>query len=345
MATILCSGGAGYIGTHTCISLLAAGHKVIVADDLSNSNQTALKRVEHITGCEIPFYQMDIKDERALAVLFARHKIDAVIHWAGFKAVGESVQKPLAYYQNNLGCTLSLLKVMEEFGTKAFVFSSSATVYDTTRAKMPLCETAPLACTNPYGWTKLMGEQILQDVAVADPSVSLVLLRYFNPVGAHESGLIGEDPEGIPNNLMPYISQVAVGKREKLSVFGHDYPTPDGTCIRDFIHVMDLAEAHVAAVDYALRNKGVEVFNIGTGHGVSVLELVNAFIDATGQNIPYEFAPRRAGDVPVCYADAEKARRELGFATKRTIRQCCVDSFRWQTKNPQGYRSTTEERE
>lgn len=338
MATILCSGGAGYIGTHTCISLLQAGHKVVVADDLSNSKPAALARVETITGTEIPFYRMDIKDERELSVLFARHKIDAVIHWAGFKAVGESVQKPLDYYQNNLGCTLSLLKVMQEFGTKAFVFSSSATVYDTTRAAMPLQEDAPLNCTNPYGWTKLMGEQILNDVAHADPSLSVVLLRYFNPVGAHESGLIGEDPDGIPNNLMPFISQVAVGKRAKLSIFGSDYDTPDGTCIRDFIHVMDLAQAHVAAVDYALKGQGVDVFNIGTGHGVSVLELVHAFIAATGVDIPYEFAPRRAGDVPVCYADARKAKQKLGFETTKTIEQCCADSFRWQRMNPEGYR-------
>ena len=339
MATILCAGGAGYIGTHSCIALLQTGHKVIVADDLSNSKKAALDRVQQITGQEIPFYQIDIKNENELSVIFAKHKIDAVIHWAGFKAVGESVEKPLMYYQNNLGCTISLLKVMAEFGAKCFVFSSSATVYDVHNA-MPLKEEDVCACTNPYGWTKWMGEQILRDVGKVDAQMSVVLLRYFNPIGAHESGLIGEDPNGIPNNLMPYISQVAVGEREKLSIFGNDYDTPDGTCIRDFIHVMDLAQAHVAAVDYALRNKGVEAFNIGTGRGVSVLELVHAFIKSTGVEIPYEFAPRRAGDLPVCYAEVTKAKEQLGFVTGKTIEQCCEDSYRWQKRNPQGYQES-----
>ena len=334
---VLVSGGAGYIGSHTSVELINAGYDVVIVDNLSNSDMDAVEGVRRITGVDVPFEKADCCDRDAFARVFEKYDFDSVIHFAASKAVGESVQKPLAYYQNNLGCTLSLLKVMEEFGTKAFVFSSSATVYDTTRAKMPLCETAPLACTNPYGWTKLMGEQILQDVAVADPSMSLVLLRYFNPVGAHESGLIGEDPEGIPNNLMPYISQVAVGKREKLSIFGHDYATPDGTCIRDFIHVMDLAEGHVAAVAYVLGHRGTEVFNLGTGKGTSVLEMLHAFERANGLTVPHSIGARRPGDIAVCYADPSKSREILHWQAKRSVEEMCADSWRWQKQNPMGF--------
>ena len=337
---ILVTGGAGFIGSHTVVELQNAGYDVVVLDNLSNSSEKSLERVEKITGKPVKFYKKDILDREGLNEVFEKEDIDSCIHFAGLKAVGESVVKPWEYYENNIAGTLTLVDVMRKHGVKNIIFSSSATVYGDP-AIIPITEECPKGqCTNPYGWTKWIGEQILRDVGKVDAQMAVVLLRYFNPIGAHESGLIGEDPNGIPNNLMPYISQVAVGKREKLSIFGNDYDTPDGTCIRDFIHVMDLAQAHVAAVDYALRNKGVEAFNIGTGRGVSVLELVHAFIKATGVEIPYEFAPRRAGDLPICYAEVTKAKKQLGFATGKTIEQCCEDSYRWQKRNPQGYQES-----
>ena len=336
MATILCAGGAGYIGTHTCIALLQAGHKVIVADDLSNSKKAALDRVQKITGQEIPFYQIDIKNENELSVIFAKHKIDAVIHWAGFKAVGESVEKPLMYYQNNLGCTIGLLKIMEEFGVKCLVFSSSATVYDVHNA-MPLKEEDVCACTNPYGWTKYMNERILTDIAAANPQWSVVLLRYFNPIGAHESGRIGEMPNGIPNNLLPYVSQVAAGKLACLSVFGNDYPTPDGTGVRDYIHVVDLAKGHVAAADYAMKHTGTEIINLGTGHGYSVLDIVHTFERVNGVKVPYQIKDRRPGDIAECWADPAKAKKLLGWTAEKSLEDMCRDAWRWQTHNPNGY--------
>ena len=334
---ILLTGAAGYIGSHTAVELANAGFDTVIVDDLSNSSAEAVKRCERITGKRIPFYHADAADKEALRAVFLETKPDAVMHFAGFKAVGESVQKPLMYYRNNLDTTLSLLEVMAECGVGPFIFSSSATVYgqDVT---VPCVETAPAGgCTNPYGWTKYMIEQIARDAAAADPNMSVVLLRYFNPIGAHESGLIGEAPAGIPNNLMPYITQVAVGKRSHLSVFGNDYPTPDGTGVRDYIHVVDLAKGHVAALRYALTHKGTEVFNLGTGRGVSVLELVHAFEAATGVKIPYEIAPRRPGDLAECWADPSKAERVLGWHAEKTVEDMCADSWRWQSGNPDGY--------
>ena len=334
---ILLTGAAGYIGSHTAVELAEAGFDTAVVDDLSNSSAEAVKRCEQITGKVIPFYHADVSDKDALRAVFRETKPDAVMHFAGFKAVGESVQKPLMYYRNNLDTTLSLLEVMAEFGTGVFIFSSSATVYGQD-IDVPCTEDAPVGgCTNPYGWTKFMIEQIARDAASADQRLSVVLLRYFNPIGAHESGLIGEAPSGIPNNLMPYITQVAVGKREYLSVFGNDYPTPDGTGIRDYIHVVDLAKGHVAALRYALGHKGSEVFNLGTGHGVSVLELVHAFEAATGVKIPYRITPRRPGDLAECWADPSKAGRVLGWHAEKTVEDMCADAWRWQSANPDGY--------
>lgn len=333
---ILLAGGAGYIGSHTCIELISAGHTVVIADNLCNSKKEAVKRVEKIVGQEIPFYEINVCDHDSLRKVFSENKIDAVIHFAGLKAVGESCEKPLMYYRNNLDSTLTLLEVMKEFGCHNFVFSSSATVYGIPET-VPLVETMPTSCTNPYGWTKLMTEQILQDVTKTDPELSVVLLRYFNPIGAHESGTIGENPNGIPNNLMPYITQVAVGKLKELGVFGNDYPTPDGTGVRDYIHVVDLAKGHVKAIDYADAHKGTEIFNLGTGVGYSVLDIVRTFSKVNNVEIPYQIKPRRAGDIAECYADPTKAKEVLGWTAEKTLEDMCRDSWNWQKKNPKGY--------
>ena len=334
---ILVTGGAGYIGSHTCLELLEKGYEVVVIDNLCNSSEESLHRVEKLTGKPIRFYKGDVRDEKLLEEIFSAHEIGCVIHFAGLKAVGESVAQPWRYYDNNLNSTLVLTKVMERCNVKRLIFSSSATVY-TAGSPMPLNEQSPTGgCTNPYGWTKYMTEQILSGMAFADKDWSVVLLRYFNPIGAHESGLIGEDPQGIPNNLMPFISQVAVGRREKLSVFGNDYDTPDGTGVRDYIHVVDLAKGHVAAVSYALENKGCEVFNLGTGTGYSVLDIVNAFEKTNGVSVPYVIAPRRPGDIAVCYADPAKSREKLGWTAEKTLEDMCADTWRWQSKNPKGY--------
>jgi UDP-glucose 4-epimerase len=334
---ILITGGCGYIGSHTCLELLKNGHSVVVVDNLVNSSPKALERTQELAGQTFPFYEADCRDREAMDKIFTENKIDAVIHFAGLKAVGESVAQPLRYYDNNLNATLTLCQVMAAHGCKRIVFSSSATVYSAGN-QMPLSEESQTGgCTNPYGWTKYMGEVILRDMAFADPEWSVVLLRYFNPIGAHKSGRIGENPNGIPNNLMPYISQVAVGKREKLTVFGNDYPTPDGTCIRDYIHVLDLARGHVAAINYAADHKGTEVFNLGTGKGSSVLELVNAFQSVNDIPVPYTIGDRRAGDQPVCYADPAKAKEVLGWEAIETVETMCQDSWNWQRQNPNGY--------
>lgn len=335
---ILVTGGAGYIGSHTCLELLNAGHEVTVVDNLCNAKEESLRRVVELTGRPLSFFRVDLRKKSALTDVFAgaKNRVDAVIHFAGLKAVGESVAKPLAYYQNNLTGTLVLCEVMAEQGVKNIVFSSSATVYGDP-ATVPIAEDFPLSCTNPYGRTKLMTEEILRDIHVADKEWNVVLLRYFNPVGAHRSGRIGEDPNGIPNNLMPYISQVAVGKREQLSVFGNDYSTPDGTGVRDYIHVVDLALGHVVALGKMQKRSGVVVYNLGTGQGYSVLEMVAAFIKATGKKVPYVVAPRRPGDVAVCYADPHKAMVELGWRAERGILEMCEDTWRWQINNPEGF--------
>lgn len=333
---ILLTGGAGYIGSHTCIELTKEGYDVIIVDDFSNSSPKVMERVKEITGKDIPLYRADVADKEALSRIFAENDIETVIHFAGFKAVGESCRLPVKYYRNNIDSTLTLLEVMAEYGVHNIVFSSSATVYGVPK-KVPLTEDMDTGCTNPYGWTKLMIEQILRDTATADKEFSAVLLRYFNPIGAHESGRIGELPNGIPNNLMPYITQVAVGKLKQLSVFGNDYPTHDGTGVRDFIHVVDLAKGHVAAVKYVASNKGAEVFNLGTGIGYSVLDIVKAFKDANGIEIPYVIAERRSGDVAECYADPKKAFEGLGWKAEKNLTDMCKDSWRWQSSNPDGY--------
>ena len=334
---VLLAGGAGYIGSHTAVELLSRGHDVVVVDNFSNSSPEALKRVEEITGKRIVSYEADVKDADAMERVFSTQHIDVVIHFAGLKAVGESVQKPLIYYRNNIDTTLTLLEKMREHGCHRFVFSSSATVYGED-APVPYIETLGRGrCSNPYGWTKSMMEQILEDAVKADDELSVVLLRYYNPIGAHESGLIGEDPQGIPNNLMPYISQVAVGRRDKLTIFGNDYPTPDGTCRRDYIHVMDLAEGHVKAVEYAAVNKGLEIFNLGTGTPYSVLEIVNAFETVNKVKIDFEFGPRREGDLAEFWADADKASRLMGWSTRRNLDDMCRDTWNWQKNNPDGY--------
>ncbi|MBO7218238.1 MAG: UDP-glucose 4-epimerase GalE [Clostridia bacterium] len=333
---ILTTGGAGYIGSHTCVELLNAGYEVVVVDNLDNSSEKSLARVEKITGKKVKFYKEDVRDKAALRKIFGENKIDAVIHFAGLKAVGESVRMPIEYYDNNLISTLSLLEVMREFDCKRIVFSSSATVYGAA-TEVPLKENMPLGATNPYGRTKYFIEEMLRDVYVSDKSWSIALLRYFNPIGAHESGIIGEDPKGIPNNLMPYISQVAVGKLEKLHVFGDDYNTPDGTGVRDYIHVVDLAGGHVTAVEWALGNEGCEAINLGTGNGISVLELKNAFEEASGAEVPYVVDERRPGDLAEVYADASKARELLGWEAKFGVNEMCVDTWRWQKNNPNGY--------
>ena len=334
---ILVTGGAGYIGSHTCLELLNSGYGVVVIDNLCNSNPIALERVEELAGKKLKFYEGDVRDEALLRRIFAENAIDCVIHFAGLKAVGESVAKPWEYYDNNLNTTLVLTKVMKEVGMKNIIFSSSATVY-TADNEMPLRETSRTGgCTNPYGWTKYMTEQILSGISHADGDWSVVLLRYFNPIGAHESGMIGEDPRGIPNNLMPYITQVAIGRREYLSVYGNDYDTHDGTGVRDYIHVVDLAKGHVAAVKFALQNKGCEVFNLGTGTGYSVLDMVKAFNEANGLNLPYKIVDRRPGDIATCYADPAKSVRVLGWKAEKNLADMCRDSWNWQSKNPMGY--------
>ena len=335
---VLLTGGAGYIGTHTAIEVAKSGYDVVIADNLVTSCPEAVKRAEELAGAPFPFYQVDVADEEGLEKVFASHTIEAVIHFAGLKAVGESVEKPLEYYENNLGSTLTLLKVMKRHGCSRIVFSSSATVYGTPET-VPITETMPVgrSCTNPYGWTKVFIEQILRDAAHADPELSVVLLRYFNPIGAHESGRIGENPNGIPNNLMPYISQVAVGRLPRLRVFGNDYPTPDGTGVRDYIHVVDLAKGHVAALSYGTGHKGVEAFNLGTGTGYSVLDLVHTFERVNGVKIPYDIVERRAGDIAECYADASRAEKELGWKAEKTLEDMCRDTWNWQRNNPQGY--------
>ncbi len=334
---VLVTGGAGYIGSHTCVELLECGYEAVVVDNLCNSNPESLRRVKEITGKEVIFYEGDVRDEGLLQRIFREHEIGCVIHFAGLKAVGESVQKPWEYYDNNLNSTLVLTKVMKQAGVKKIIFSSSATVY-TADNEMPLKETSRTGgCTNPYGWTKYMTEQILSGMANAEPEWSICLLRYFNPIGAHKSGRIGEDPRGIPNNLMPYITQVAVGRREKLSVFGDDYDTPDGTGVRDYIHVVDLAKGHVAAVKYVLKNTGCEVFNLGTGTGYSVLDMVHTFIDVNRVPVPYEITDRRPGDIATCYADPAKSRAVLGWEAENTLEDMCRDAWNWQSNNPQGY--------
>ncbi len=333
---ILVTGGAGYIGSHTCVQLCQAGYEPIVLDNLSNSSKESLKRVEKITGKPIKFYKCDILDIDGMRKVFSENKIDAVIHFAGLKAVGESVSIPLKYYENNIGGTVYLLQVMGEFNVKKLVFSSSATVYGMSD-KMPLTEDLPTSANSPYGQTKLMIEQILRDLSVSDEEWSISLLRYFNPVGAHESGTIGEDPKGIPNNLMPYITQVASGRLEQLSIFGDDYPTPDGTGVRDYIHVVDLAAGHIKALEKVTRDKGVFCHNLGTGVGYSVLDLVKTFEKVNGVKVNYKIAPRRPGDVITCYADPSKAKSELGWEAKLTIEDMCRDSWNWQKNNPNGY--------
>ncbi len=334
---VLVTGGAGFIGSHTCVELLTRDHNVIVVDNLCNSNPKSLDRVQTITGKKPKFYLGDVRDEALMTKIFAENPIDCVIHFAGLKAVGESVAMPWEYYDNNLNSTLILTKVMKAAGVKRLIFSSSATVY-TGDNEMPLRESSRTGgCTNPYGWTKYMTEQILSGIVHADPTWSVCLLRYFNPIGAHESGLIGEDPRGIPNNLMPFITQVAVGRREKLSVFGDDYDTPDGTGVRDYIHVVDLARGHVAAVNYVMENNGCEVFNLGTGTGYSVLDIVHTFIDANHVPVPYEVVDRRPGDLAVCYADPEKSANGLRWRAEKTLADMCRDSWNWQSKNPTGY--------
>lgn len=334
---ILLAGGSGYIGSHTTVALMTSGHSVIIADNFSNSIPEVIHRVEKITGQNIKLYELDIKDKGKLRSVFGENSIDCVIHFAGLKAVGESVEQPLMYYRNNIDTTLTLLECMRGFGVKNIVFSSSATVYG-EECSMPCMETMQRGgCTNPYGWTKYMMEQILEDVAKAYPEMSVVLLRYFNPVGAHESGLIGENPKGVPNNLMPYVTQVAVGKREKLTVFGGDYATPDGTCRRDFIHVMDLAQAHVKAIEYVAEHKGVEVFNIGTGTPYSVLDIINTFEKVNGVKVNYEIGPRRAGDLPEVWANVDKAAKILHWRAERDLAAMCRDAWNWQCKNPNGY--------
>ena len=334
---VLVTGGAGYIGSHTCVELLNEGHGVVVIDNLCNSNPKSLDRVRAITGKDLTFYQGDVRDEALLRKIFAAHDIGCVIHFAGLKAVGESVAKPWEYYDNNLNTTLVLTKVMKEVGMKNIIFSSSATVYSGDN-EMPLRETSRTGgCTNPYGWTKYMTEQILSGMANADGEWGIVLLRYFNPIGAHASGLIGEDPRGIPNNLMPYITQVAVGRREHLNVFGNDYDTHDGTGVRDYIHVVDLARGHVAAVDYVAKNRGCQVFNLGTGTGYSVLDMVKAFETANGVKVPYVITDRRPGDLATCYTDPAKSAQVLGWKAAHTLEDMCRDSWNWQSKNPMGY--------
>lgn len=333
---VLLTGGAGYIGSHTCVELLAAGYDAVIIDNFSNSSEKVLERIREISGRSVVCYNADVCDESALRRVFSENKIDCVVHFAGLKAVGDSVKYPLEYYQNNLCATMTLLKVMNEFDVERIVFSSSATVYGVPKST-PIREDADRWCTNPYGWTKYMSEQIISDTAKADGNMSAVLLRYFNPIGAHESGRIGEDPTGIPNNLLPYITQVAVGRREHLNVFGNDYNTHDGTGVRDYLHVVDLAKGHIRAIEYAQKNTGVIAVNLGTGNGFSVLDIVKAFERATGIRIPYKIAPRRPGDIDACYADASLALEKLGWKAELSIDDMCRSAWNWQKNNPNGY--------
>ena len=334
---ILLTGGCGFIGSHTAVELYKAGHEVVVVDNLSNSKPEALRRVAKITGREVPFVEADIRDRAAMDKLFTEHKFDAVINFAGLKAVGESVEKPLEYYENNMNGLFVLVDVMRQHGCKNIIFSSSATVYGDP-AVIPITEECPKGqCTNPYGWTKSMLEQVLMDVQKADPEWNVVLLRYFNPIGAHESGLIGENPNGIPNNLMPYITQTAVGKRAELGVFGNDYDTHDGTGVRDYIHVVDLANGHVCALKAIAENKGLSIYNLGTGHGYSVLDVVKAFEKANGLKVPYSIKPRRAGEIATCYCNPAKAKAELGWEARVGIEEMCRDTWNFQKNNPNGY--------
>ena len=335
---VLLAGGAGYIGSHTCVELLEAGHSVVVADNYSNSCPEAIARVEEITGAKVKVYEADVCDPEAVEKIFSENDIDAVIHFAGLKAVGESCEKPLLYYRNNIDSTLTLLEAMKRHNVTRFIFSSSATVYGTPK-EIPLVETMPTGSpTNPYGWTKLMMEQILTDTQRANPEMSIVILRYFNPIGAHKSGRIGEDPNGIPNNLMPFITQVAAGILPQLGVFGDDYPTRDGTGVRDYIHVVDLAKGHVKAIDYSADHKGAEIVNLGTGTGYSVLEIVKAFERVNNIKIPYVIKPRRAGDIAECFANAEKAEKVLGWKAELGLDEMCYDSWNWQSHNLNGYK-------
>jgi len=333
---ILVTGGAGYIGSHTCVELLDAGYEVVIVDDFSNSKPEVLNRIREITGKDFAFYQFDVADKNSMRKVFEENLPDAFIHFAGYKAVGESVTQPLMYYRNNLSTTFTLCELMNEYNVKRLVFSSSATVYGVPKT-VPIREDFPLSTTNPYGATKLMQEDIFRDIAFADKDWSIALLRYFNPIGAHQSGKIGEDPNGIPNNLMPYISQVAIGKRECLSVFGNDYDTPDGTGVRDYIHVVDLALGHLKAVEKVLGGTGIDAYNLGTGNGYSVLDMVKAFEEASGQKVNYKIAPRRSGDVAMCYADPAYAKEKLGWQAERELKEMCEDTWRWQKNNPNGY--------
>lgn len=335
MKRVLVTGGCGYIGSHTVVELQKNGFDVVIVDNLSNSKEAVLDRIQQITGTKPTFYKVDMTDKAALRGVFEKEKFSDVIHFAGLKAVGESVRKPLEYYRNNLDSTMNLLELMREFGVKNIVFSSSATVYGNP-ATVPITEDFPLSCTNPYGQTKLMIEYILKDLYKADASFNIALLRYFNPIGAHPSGLIGEDPNGIPNNLVPYITQVAVGKLERLNVFGNDYPTRDGTGVRDYIHVVDLAKGHLAALKKLSENCGLVIYNLGTGNGYSVLEVLNAFSETVGRPLPYVIAPRRAGDIAECYADPTKAYKELGWQAELDLKRMAEDSWRWQKNNPDG---------
>lgn len=329
---VLVTGGAGYIGSHTAVELIEAGYEAIIVDDLSNAKEDVIDRIEAITGKRPVFYKEDCKDKEAMRKIFSENKIDAIIHFAAYKAVGESVQKPLEYYRNNLDSTLTLMEVMEEFGCKKFVFSSSATVYGPNNPYPYKEEMKAIESTSPYGWTKVMIERILTDYVTAHPDYCAVLLRYFNPIGSHSSGLLGDDPNGIPNNLMPYISRVAAGKLEKLTIFGDDYPTPDGTCQRDYLHIVDLAVGHLKALEYAENNSGVEAFNLGTGNGVSVMELVHAFDEANDMQLPYVIGPRREGDLPAFWADAQKAKDILGWEAKYSVEDMCKSAWEFVKK-------------
>lgn len=337
--TILVTGGAGYIGSHTCVELLNAGYDVVIIDNLYNSNQKAVDRIEEITGKKVKFYPDDMMDRAAVKRVFDENQIDAVIHFAGLKAVGESVHKPIEYYRTNIGSTLNLTDEMRAHGCKNIIFSSSATVYGDP-AEIPITENCPKGtCTNPYGWTKWMQEQILTDIHTADPEWNVILLRYFNPIGAHKSGLIGEDPKGIPNNLLPYVAQVAIGKLPEINVFGDDYDTPDGTGVRDYIHVVDLARGHVKAIERFAKKDGVFICNLGTGHGYSVLDVIHAFEKACGKKLPYVIRERRSGDIATCYSSPAKAEKELGWTAEFDLEDMCRDSWNWQQKNPNGYNS------
>lgn len=336
---ILVTGGAGYIGSHTCVELLNAGYDVVIIDNLYNSNQKAVDRIEEITGKKVKFYPDDMMDRAAVKRVFDENQIDAVIHFAGLKAVGESVHKPIEYYRTNIGSTLNLTDEMRAHGCKNIIFSSSATVYGDP-AEIPITENCPKGtCTNPYGWTKWMQEQILTDIHTADPEWNVILLRYFNPIGAHKSGLIGEDPKGIPNNLLPYVAQVAIGKLPEINVFGNDYDTPDGTGVRDYIHVVDLARGHVKAIERFAKKDGVFICNLGTGHGYSVLDVIHAFEKACGKELPYVIRERRPGDIATCYSSPAKAEKELGWTAEFDLENMCRDSWNWQQKNPNGYNS------